>query len=114
MLAEGRRRARVRPVRLHRRSKDDQAAQPLAALSPEELAEKIENGSLQPRVAPTGDGQNLARRIAELEDDDRQMLTRVAQGKSDYEIAHETWIPLKTIRIERRRIIQHLHEGEDG
>jgi DNA-binding NarL/FixJ family response regulator len=40
------------------------------------------------------------------------MLTRVAQGQSDHEIAVETWIPLKTIRIERRRIIRHLHEGE--
>jgi FixJ family two-component response regulator len=107
-----RRRARVIPVRVRRRSKDDQVTQPLANLTPVELAEKIENGSLHPRIAPTGDAQNLARRIAELEDGDRQMLTRVAQGQSDHEIAVETWIPLKTIRIERRRIIRHLHEGE--
>jgi DNA-binding NarL/FixJ family response regulator len=39
-------------------------------------------------------------------------VTRVAQGQSDHEIAVETWIPPKTIRIERRRIIRHLHEGE--
>jgi DNA-binding CsgD family transcriptional regulator len=104
----------VIPVRLHRRNKDDQVAQPLANLSPLELAEKIENGSLQPRIAPTGDAQNLTRRIAELEDGDRQMLTWVAQGLSDYEIAVETFIPVKTIRIERRRIIKHLRKGEDG
>jgi hypothetical protein len=86
-----RRRARVIPVRVRRRSKDDQVTQPLANLTPVELAEKIENGSLHPRIAPTGDAQNLARRIAELEDGDRKMLTRVAQGQSDHEIAVETW-----------------------
>jgi len=42
------------------------------------------------------------------------MLARIAQGQSDYEIAEETWVPLKTIRIERRRIIQHLREREEA
>jgi FixJ family two-component response regulator len=102
----------VIPVRVRCGSKDDPVTQPLANLTPVELAERIENGSLHPRIAPTGDAHNLARRIAELEDGDRQMLTRVAQGQSDHEIAVETWIPLKTIRIERRRIMRHLNEGE--
>jgi len=99
-------------VRLHRTSQIDQLTQPFANLTPVELAEKIENGGLRPRVAPTGDAQNLARRIADLEDGDRQMLTRVAQGQSDYEIAEQTWVPLKTIRIDRRRIIQQLRYGK--
>ena len=89
-------------------------AQPLADLSPLELAEKIENGSLQPRIAPTGDAENLARRIAELEGGDRQMLTRIAHGRSDVEIFSETWVPVKTIRLERRRIIRHLRKREEA
>ena len=87
--------------------------EPLARLTPVELAEKIESGSLRPRIAPTGDAQNLARRIAELEESDREMLTRIAQGQGDGEIFHETWVPVKTIRIERRRVIQHLREREE-
>jgi FixJ family two-component response regulator len=90
------------------------AAEQLALLTPVELAEKIEDGSLRPRIGPTGDAQTLTKRIAELGDRDREMLMRIAQGQSDYEIAEETWVPLKTIRIERRRVIQHLREREEA
>jgi DNA-binding NarL/FixJ family response regulator len=87
---------------------------PCASANSGRACGKIEDGSLRPRIAPTGDAQTLAKRIAELGDRDREILMRIAQGQSDYEIAEETWVPLKTIRIERRRLIRHLRDRPRG
>lgn len=77
-------------------------------MSPEELAEKIENGSLRPRIAPTGSRERVQTAIKKLDDRDRQILTWLAEGLSEDEIVLRLWIPVKSLRRERRRLIQQL------
>ena len=84
-------------------------------MSPEELAEKSENGSLRPRIAPTGSRERVQTAIEKLDDRDRQILTWLAEGLSDDEIVLRLWIPVKSLRRERRRLIQQLRgENEQG
>ena len=74
----------------------------------DELVEKIESGDLRPRISPTGDRERLRTAIADLDERERQILTWLAEGESDGEIVLKLWIPVKTLRRERRRLIQYL------
>jgi DNA-binding CsgD family transcriptional regulator len=78
-----------------------------------EFVEKIESGSLRPRISPTGDREQLKTAISQVDHRDRQILTWLAEGQSDDEIAQRLWIPVKTVLRERRSLIRHLRGEKD-
>ena len=51
----------------------------------DDLVEKIEGGSLRPRISPTGDREQLKSAITQLDHRERQILTWLAEGQSDNE-----------------------------
>jgi DNA-binding NarL/FixJ family response regulator len=48
----------------------------------DELVEKIEGGSLRPRISPTGDRARLKTAITQLDARERAILTLMAEGKA--------------------------------
>jgi DNA-binding NarL/FixJ family response regulator len=75
----------------------------------DELVEKIEGGSLRPRISPTGDRARLKTAITQLDARERAILTLMAEGESDAEIAETLWIDQKNLRLGRPDLIRKLH-----
>jgi DNA-binding CsgD family transcriptional regulator len=95
-----------------RKQQSEEQSQP-SELTVADLVEGIESGSLRPRISPIGDGERLKGAITQLDDRARQILTWMAEGESDDEIVLKLWIPVKTLRRERRGLIRQLHGEEE-
>ena len=75
----------------------------------DELVARIESDSLRPRIGPTGDPARLKSAITQLDARERDMLTLVAERKSDSDIAKTLWVAQQTVVRARPRLIRKLH-----
>jgi DNA-binding CsgD family transcriptional regulator len=84
----------------------------LGERTPEQIAENLRISDLAERI-PTGDTTRLARDIGGLDERDRYLLVRRAEGKSQGDIASELWLDEQTVKQHLARIVKRLR-GEGG
>jgi DNA-binding NarL/FixJ family response regulator len=78
----------------------------------EQIAENLRTSDLAERI-PTGDATKLTRDIDGLDERDRYLLARWAEGESERDSASALWFDQQTVKQHLARIVKRLR-GEGG
>jgi hypothetical protein len=106
-----RRQEEMRQRRQEEWSKDREEEERLLALTPTELAQRVERSHLASRLGGTNTTE-VATAIATLSDDDRLTLALAAHGYGTHDIAHRFFRPQASVVNDLRRIVRRLR-GEE-